>query len=372
MTGLGAQGTAQVVMAAHMPPPVTGLSAVNSRMKAELEQRGLLAICVPLSAENSKGLGKLSARISGLINALLALAKSRKVRSRTLYLPVDGGTGLLFNVVLTLFSNLLKYRVFFHHHSFAYINRYSCLMAALLVVSPRQSKHIFLCDNMGEKLRKRYGRLWSASDAKPFVLPNAFMAPPISDSSTPRRGSEVVLGHLSNLTVAKGVLTVVQVFEALISQGVSAKLVIAGPATESLIEERLTALLKKYPDQFEWLGRVDGNRKAHFFNSIDVFLFPTDYTNEAQPLVLLEALSFGKPILSIARGCIDCDHSSDTGLIAADRETFTRDGVIWLIDYASSQSKRMLFENAAIASARSAALASSARLDELLMLMADG
>jgi glycosyltransferase involved in cell wall biosynthesis len=47
---------------------------------------------------------------------------------------------------------------------------------------------------------------------------------------------------------------------------------------------------------------------------VDVFSFPTRYVNESQPRAILEALAFGLPVLTTARGRIRCDVGPGSGV----------------------------------------------------------
>lgn len=60
--------------------------------------------------------------------------------------------------------------------------------------------------------------------------------------------------------------------------------------------------MKRMPDSVEWVGPVSGGDKDAFYRSLDVFVFPSEYRFEAQPLVVLEALSYGVPCLVTDQG----------------------------------------------------------------------
>lgn len=53
-----------------------------------------------------------------------------------------------------------------------------------------------------------------------------------------------------------------------------------------------------------YLGRKYGEEKEKAFNSTDIFVFPTFYSNECFPLVLLEAMQYGLPCVTTDEGGI--------------------------------------------------------------------
>jgi glycosyltransferase involved in cell wall biosynthesis len=54
----------------------------------------------------------------------------------------------------------------------------------------------------------------------------------------------------------------------------------------------------------EYIGPVFGEAKEVFYRQLDVFLFPTKYANEAEPLVVYEALRQGVYVIACDRGAI--------------------------------------------------------------------
>ena len=135
-------------------------------------------------------------------------------------------------------------------------------------------------------------------------------------------GDDFVLGHLSNLCAEKGTHLVLDLFERMLEKGSGVSVVLAGPILEDDLWARIERLKKEHGDLITWLGLVTGSEKTKFFEAIDLFVFPTLYKHEAQPLVLLEALGYGVPIVSMRRGCIAFDYDETVGVLADGAEDF--------------------------------------------------
>jgi glycosyltransferase involved in cell wall biosynthesis len=63
----------------------------------------------------------------------------------------------------------------------------------------------------------------------------------------------------------------------------------------------------------KYYGPVLGDAKKEFFAELNTFVFPTRYRNEAEPLVILEALMNGCPVVANNRGCIRSMLTVDVG-----------------------------------------------------------
>jgi glycosyltransferase involved in cell wall biosynthesis len=70
------------------------------------------------------------------------------------------------------------------------------------------------------------------------------------------------------------------------------------------------------------LGPCYGAEKESFWESIDVLLFPSKYSNEAAPLVVYEAMAHGVPVIAWERGCLSDMVSSNAGLLVPREKDF--------------------------------------------------
>lgn len=301
---------------AQLPPPVTGLSLVNERFLERLTQAGVQFDIADISAPTGGSkLPRQLVRSVRVVSAAFGMLRQRVGGVRTLYMPCDGGSGLVFNSLLALQARLLGMRLITHHHSFAYITSKSKLMSLFLALSPRETLHLTLCDKMAGVLRSLYSPTWQSRKHRSTTLSNAFTIAPGTKDRPPRQPGTVVLGHLSNLSVEKGAIAFLDLFKDLRAHGADVRAQLAGGATDPDVKHAIEAVAAEHPGRFEWLGAVYGERKTEFYRNIDLFVFPSVYRNEAQPLVLLEALAEGSPIAATNIGCSGCDHEDSPGWI---------------------------------------------------------
>lgn len=297
-----------VVFLGPLPPPHNGFSAACQRMLELLRERTRV---VELDVAK-RGTGRRAA-VAALGNRLRQFARMAGLcvrdRPHTLYLGLSGGFGQLLDVPFVALAQWFGLDIYFHHHSFAYINRPTWYSRLIMRCAPH-AKHLVLC----EMMRTELARIYRLPSANVQVLPNLSL---IDLSSTAHQrdtvGEALTVGFLSNITAAKGIFTFFAVVRQAQDLGMPICARIAGPVAADIRAE-FDAELARTPC-VRYLGPVSGTDKEQFFHDIDVLLFPTTYHNEASPLIVLEAHSYGIPVVAHDRGCIGSMIDAHSGLL---------------------------------------------------------
>jgi glycosyltransferase involved in cell wall biosynthesis len=256
---------------------------------------------------SARGLTYHIKRATKVARAVLGLFASRR-RSDTLYHNVDAGMGMIYSLAIIATARLLNYRSFLHHHTYGYINQHNPLLDLVTRVGGQCATHVLLTKGMATAFEAQYPHAEQS-----VVLGNAAFLAPQTVQRIPAR-KPLVLGHLSRLGPDKGLPDVLRAYDVL-AESDDAHLVLAGPADNDEMRHAIEEIIARHPSRVRWLGPVSGELKAEFFESIDVFLFPS--RNEAQPLVILEALQAGRPSIAFARGTIG-EMLMDSGSILID------------------------------------------------------
>jgi glycosyltransferase involved in cell wall biosynthesis len=188
--------------------------------------------------------------------------------------------------------------------------------------------HIVLCEDMAQLLRARY-----ASAAKIIVLSNAVFTR--TEAPVARRAEIRVVGFLGNISPEKGIFEFIEVMKqlAIKEPHSSVRGLIAGKFDTPQIEETVQRALITCAN-VKYVGPKYGAEKVRFLTDIDVLLFPSKYRNEAEPLTILEAMSYGSPVIASDRGCIKALVSADSGLLVENMATFVSDATeklsVWI------------------------------------------
>lgn len=96
--------------------------------------------------------------------------------------------------------------------------------------------------------------------------------------------------YLSNLMKEKGILELLRASEELSEKEFEFNL--AGEIEPS-IKNIINKYLNKYPNKIYYHGIVSGKEKKRLFLNNDIFILPTYYENEGQPISILEAYATG-------------------------------------------------------------------------------
>jgi glycosyltransferase involved in cell wall biosynthesis len=131
----------------------------------------------------------------------------------------------------------------------------------------------------------------------------AFLDPPIKTKNINIRQRLVTIGFLSNIAFEKGVLEFLDLHATARDLGMPLRAKLAGPFNDITTERRVRGRLESLQD-IEYVGPRYGAEKEAFFSSIDVLILPTRYANEAEPIVVHEAMKLGVPVIAYGRGCI--------------------------------------------------------------------
>ena len=129
------------------------------------------------------------------------------------------------------------------------------------------------------------------------ALPTGAFAP--QGTTTWTAHQPVRLLYLSNLFRAKGIETLLKATARLIKDGVAVTLDIAG-APGDITAQKLNHLLSEHGIAHiaTYHGAVNADHRMALFEMADLFVFPSAYPNEAQPLVVLEAMAAGVPVIT--------------------------------------------------------------------------
>jgi glycosyltransferase involved in cell wall biosynthesis len=295
-----------VAFVGPLPPPLHGFSGACAAMLALLQKRGKVAVFDRSPRVN----GRAPQILRQLREAIRYLNTVRLSPGIGLYLGLCGGMGQLLDGFYVLIARTYRQRILVHHHSFAYLNK-STLISKLLLALLRDATHIVLSQGMGRALAERYS---IDSRAIRIVSNAAFYEPPQeiararADASVPIR-----IGFLGNITFAKGFVAFFEVLQELRRHEVSYRACIAGPISpdaRSTFDRLLSA-----SEQVEYVGPLYDDAKLGFYRQLDILLFPTRYVNEAEPLVIHEALRSGVYVIACARGAIPELLADGAGLV---------------------------------------------------------
>jgi glycosyltransferase involved in cell wall biosynthesis len=327
-------------VAGHLPPPVHGESVATAAFVDILEavsEASEVRIDVRRISEDPQRsrLTHHLQRSRRVAAAIISLVRGRR-HALGLYVSADAGLGMAYTMALCLTARCCGLPAYVHHHSASYLGTTPELRMKLLcgIAGPRTG-HIVGCELTARRFEKLYRR--TNVDVVPIgyavdrpVSSDRRPAPRRNDAGGPAR--RIRVGHLSNLSVAKGLVDVFTTVEALSGQGMAVTLLIAGPPASEADGDRLHQLLAGTPHHVEYIGPVSGAAREEFFENVDVFIFPSRYRHESFGLVVGEALVRGVPVVATASGCLTAELVGSAGRILPRSADFPARASTWIAE----------------------------------------
>ncbi|WP_373476291.1 glycosyltransferase family 4 protein [Sphingorhabdus sp.] len=287
----------QIFFFGPLPPPTHGMAVVNAQMVELMRQYGDVWVGNISPGGLARGIAYHTRKALRVFWALIRIPVARLSGCKTLYGSPDDNLGGIWTVALLLFGRLMGMNIFLHHHSYRYLLKPTRLMRAITELAGPSGRHIVLGGDMANKLSSLYPAAQNV-----IVCENSVS---VRDDYAHRAASKyITVGLLANLTIEKGALEFIDSFDALVDEGLLVRAILAGPVSDPAVGTAIRTACAKHGDKFVAAGPLHGPAKEQFFDEIDLFLFPTAYKTEAFPLVLMESLTRGVPVLAFRRGCI--------------------------------------------------------------------
>lgn len=142
---------------------------------------------------------------------------------------------------------------------------------------------------------------------RPFIVPNGIVSHtgPLPDAKEiiNKQSKKVRILYLSNFVKSKGLLILIEALGLVKKKGYEFEARFAGEPfdlTHTIIKAQISRL--GLDSEVAIMKPLSGEAKKAAYENADLFIFPTSF--DAFPLVLLEAMQFGLPVISTVEGAI--------------------------------------------------------------------
>jgi glycosyltransferase involved in cell wall biosynthesis len=291
------------------PPPYTGMSVVmENLLGSSLRESFELIILDTTDRRGLANVGKLE-----IGNVVLALRHGVKFLGLLLdrqpdvvYVCISQNTfGYLRDCLFLGTAKLLRRKVVVHLHGGGFRSFYdgaSRPLRWLIQWTLRDARRALV---LGDSLRVMFAGL--VDEARITTVPNGIVDAAVSVSHAGADDkSDLQVTYLGNLIRSKGFLDFIRAVPLVLARYPHVRFVVAGaPALDSDLNEA-NGLIDAFAiaSKVEMPGAVVGPKKWELLAQSDIFAFPTYYPPEGQPLVILEAMAAGLPVITCDQGAI--------------------------------------------------------------------
>jgi glycosyltransferase involved in cell wall biosynthesis len=332
----------RVCLVGIFPPPLHGMSLINEymRKRISLTDSPIVIDFSPRTLNRSfmVRFGKIF-RVIRCFFQLLSYLLADRVGS--VYLGLSGGYGQVYDALFVCVSRVFGRVLYLHHHSYQYLNQFSWLAKFVFSIAGKNTVHIVACEKMARDLKRLYPVVVDAR------IISGIAALELWGKEVRHREQVQSIGFLSNISIEKGILEFLDVATWAERERLQVRFLLAGPYQNDeikfMVEERIATL-----SNVTCMGAVYGSEKLKFFDSIDVFLFPTNYVNESEGLVIHEAMSRGVPVIAYSRGCIEEIVSDQVGLRLAPEQDYVAGACGKIKEWLSSPTSYQLASQASL------------------------
>ena len=208
------------------------------------------------------------------------------------------GPAFLRDSVYVFIMKLFRVKILFHLHGKGIKNYYNKPIYNLFYKISFSKENIII---LSEKLQYDIADIEKYN--KIYFLPNG-----IEQHTLKRRTNtdNFRVLFLSNLLETKGPMDLLYAAHEIIKQGYIIKFDFVGAFSDERFKNDFFNFINanNLSSYVNYLGIKVDNEKNAVYNNSNIFVFPTYYDRECFPLSILEAMSFGLPVISTNEGAI--------------------------------------------------------------------
>lgn len=287
----------------HTPPPVEGQSVmIQQLLDGQYDGIVLYHVRTNLSrAINEIGVFKVR-KVFALLKALLDMLVGRwQSRAQILYYPVAGPAlyPVLRDIFLLIGTRWLFRYTVFHFHAAGLPEVYLRLpwwLKPLFNLAYCNADLAIFTTESAVSAGMALGA--KANSVIPNGIPDNAQVPLADSSDVKDRAARILF--MGILCEGKGLLTLIEACSLVQKGGLLIHLVCAGAFASEAFRKQVGELIESrgLSDVVCFPGVLTGGVKMQAFREADVFCFPSHYHAESFGIVLIEAMSFGLPIVT--------------------------------------------------------------------------
>jgi glycosyltransferase involved in cell wall biosynthesis len=235
------------------------------------------------------------------ISAIFALLRLRLIRRASIvHIQVSERGSFLRKGLLLLLARLIGMKMILHHHGAELVPFFTDSNAIMRWWVSYISRSATLNIVLGQRSRDFVVDQIGVAPNKIVVLYNAVRNPPAPQGIGAKLDAPPLLLMMAHLIPRKGVGEFLQALAQLRRRGVNFKAVLAGGGEIQRYQREASSL--QISDLCSFTGWLSPGDAQKLLASADVLLLPS--FEEGLPMVILEALSLGKPVITTPVGSI--------------------------------------------------------------------
>lgn len=308
----------RILVVGQTPPPFGGQAVmIDYLLKGNYSSIKLIHVRMAFS-KGMNDMGKLQVRkLFHLFQIVIKIYYYRIFKQvSVLYYPPSGPNSAVYRDMAILFSTRFLFKkTIFHFHASGLSSHLEKMKGLTKWVFKKSFFYPDLCIHLSESCPKEGEKIGSKKNC---IVANG--VPDIAGEEIFIKKDNTVWNVLfiGLLEITKGELDILKAVQILKEKGYEVHLRVAGQFKREEFKNQFFNLTESYniKENVTYLGIIQGEEKRKAFKEANCFCFPSYFHSESFPLVLLEAMQFGLPIVATRwRGIPDMVEDHKNGFL---------------------------------------------------------